>query len=186
MKYGTFPRGEMMAFAYFGAGCFWGVEVCFRKINGVIDVTTGYMGGCVPNPTYPEVCSDRTGHAEVVQVQFDPGIVRYDRLLDVFWSCHDPTTINCQGSDTGTQYRSIIFCSTPEQERIAKEKRDFLDKSGRFAKPVVTHIMPMCEFFPAEEYHQRYFEKNPGKQGCRFGHEELRKNRLFEKSEHEA
>ncbi len=155
-----------MALAYFGGGCFWGVESRFRAIFGVRDVTAGYMGGCVPNPTYAEVCSDRTGHAEVVRVDFDPAVISYDRLLDVFWECHDPTTVNCQGPDFGTQYRSIIFCCDAEQERLAKQKRLSIEKSGKFRKKIVTHILPICMFYPAEEYHQRYFEKNPDRQAC--------------------
>ena len=155
-----------MKLAYFGGGCFWGVEACFRAVQGVRDVTVGYMGGCVPNPTYGEVCSDRTGHAEVVRIEFDPAVISYEQLLDVFWDCHDPTTFNCQGSDVGMQYRSIIFCCDAEQEQIAKRKKQAFDQSGKFQKKIETHIMPICNFYPAEEYHQRYFEKNPDKQAC--------------------
>jgi len=157
-----------MALAYFGGGCFWGVEVCFRAIPGVSDVTVGYMGGCVPNPTYAEVCSDRTGHAEVVRVEFDPKVISYGQLLDVFWDCHDPTTFNCQGLDIGMQYRSVIFYCNEEQEELAKQKKLLLEKTGKFSKEIATHILPICEFYPAEEYHQRYFEKNPDKQICHF------------------
>ena len=156
-----------MAFAYFGGGCFWGVEACFRSVPGVRDVTAGYMGGCVPNPTYAEVCSDRTGHAEVVRVEFDPTAISYLQLLDVFWNCHDPTTCNCQGNDFGTQYRSVIFCCDGEQERLANQAKLSLDKTGKYPKKIETHILPICTFYPAEEYHQRYFEKNPDKQACR-------------------
>lgn len=155
-----------MSLAYFGGGCFWGVEARFRTVSGVRDVTAGYMGGCVPNPTYREVCSDQTGHAEVVCIDFDPAVVSYEQLLNVFWDCHDPTTINCQGLDIGTQYRSIIFCVDAEQEQIAKRKKRSLEKNEKFPKNIATHIMPICTFYPAEEYHQRYFEKNPDKQTC--------------------
>jgi len=157
-----------MALAYFGGGCFWGVEACFRAVPGVRDVTAGYMGGCVPNPTYTEVCSDQTGHAEVVRIEFDPAVILYDQLLDVFWDCHDPTTFNCQGADLGMQYRSVIFCCDGEQEKMAKQKKLSLDKTGKYSKEIATHILPICEFYPAEEYHQRYFEKNPDKQACHF------------------
>ena len=155
-----------MTQAYFGGGCFWGVETCFRAVPGVRDVTVGYMGGCVPNPTYQEVCSDRTGHAEVVRINFDPAAVSYEQLLEVFWNCHDPTTFNCQGTDVGTQYRSIIFCCNLNQEQTAKQKKLSLEASGKFPAQIVTHIMPICTFYPAEEYHQRYFEKNPDRQAC--------------------
>ena len=157
-----------MALAYFGGGCFWGLEACFRAVPGVHDVTVGYMGGCVPNPTYSEVCSDCTGHAEVVRVEFDDTVISYGQLLDVFWDCHDPTTFNCQGTDFGTQYRSVIFYCNDEQERLARKKKQSLDNSGKYFKEIVTHILPFCEFYAAEEYHQRYFEKNPEKQACHF------------------
>ena len=157
-----------MATAYFGGGCFWGVETCFRGVHGVRDVTVGYMGGCVPNPTYAEVCSDQTGHAEVVRVEYDPNAVSYAQLLDMFWNCHDPTSVNCQGTDFGTQYRSIIFCCDSEQELLAKQKKRSLDQSGKYSHIIATHILPICMFYPAEEYHQRYFEKNPDKLACHF------------------
>jgi len=157
-----------MALAYFGGGCFWGVEADFRAVPGVRDVTAGYMGGCVPNPTYAEVCSDRTGHAEVVRVEFDPAVISYNQLLNVFWDCHDPTAFNCQGADFGTQYRSVIFYCDEAQEHLAKQKKQSLAKTGKYLKEIVTHILPICEFYPAEEYHQRYFEKNPDKQACYF------------------
>jgi len=146
--------------ATFGAGCFWGVESFFRQVPGVIDAAVGYAGGAVPNPTYKQVCTDRTGHAEVVEVTFDPGKVSYDTLLDVFFANHDPTTLNRQGPDVGTQYRSVIFFHSPEQERAARAKKEALDKSGRFKRPIVTTIEPAPVFWRAEEYHQRYFEKN--------------------------
>lgn len=146
--------------ATFGAGCFWGVESFFRQVPGVADAAVGYAGGHVQNPTYKQVCSDRTGHAEVVEVTFDPAKVSYDTLLDVFFANHDPTTLNRQGPDVGTQYRSVIFFHSPEQERAAKAKKDTLEKSGRLRRSIVTTIEPAPAFWRAEEYHQRYFEKN--------------------------
>jgi peptide-methionine (S)-S-oxide reductase len=148
-----------MELATFGAGCFWGVEVAFRQVPGVKDALVGYLGGTLANPTYKDVCTGKTGHAEVVQVQYDPSQVTYDRLLDVFWENHDPTTLNRQGPDVGTQYRSAIFFHTPEQERAAKESKARLEASGKLRRPVVTEITPASTFYPAEDYHQRYLEK---------------------------
>jgi len=145
--------------ATFGAGCFWGVEEDFRQIPGVIDTKVGYMGGSLKNPTYQDVCTDRTGHAEVVQVTFDPAKVSYATLLDAFWNAHDPTTLNRQGPDVGTQYRSAIFFHTPEQEKEAQRSLGALQKSGRFKRPVVTKIEPAQTFYVAEDYHQRYLQK---------------------------
>jgi len=145
--------------ATFGAGCFWGVEAAFRQIKGEISTAVGYMGGNLRDPTYEDVCTDRTGHAEVVQVEFDPAQVSYDDLLRVFWENHDPTTLNRQGPDVGKQYRSVIFFHTPEQEAAAKASRDTLAKSGRFKRPIVTEIVPAGDFWRAEEYHQQYLEK---------------------------
>src|SRR5881394_284013 len=145
--------------ATFGAGCFWGVEATFRAVAGVIDAAVGYTGGTTENPTYQDVCSHTTGHAEVVQVEFDPAIVSYDQLLDVFWSNHNPTTLNRQGPDVGDQYRSVIFYHTPEQRTAAEESKTSLEKSGRFKNPIVTLIEPAPAFYRAEEYHQRYLEK---------------------------
>lgn len=147
-----------MEAATFGAGCFWGVESFFREVPGVIDAVAGYAGGRTKNPTYKDVCSDRTGHAEVVQVTFDPQKVSYDKLLDVFFQNHDPTQMNRQGPDVGTQYRSVIFTNSPEQERAARAKKEAL--AGRFRRPIVTSIEPAPAFWRAEEYHQRYLEKN--------------------------
>jgi len=153
-------RDELMTeLATFGAGCFWGVEVTFRNVKGVKDATVGYLGGTMPNPTYKDVCTGRTGHAEVVQVEYDPAEVSYDTLLDVFWNNHNPTTLNRQGPDVGTQYRSAIFYHTPEQKRIAEESKKRLEAGGRFARPVVTEITPASAFYRAEDYHQRYLEK---------------------------
>lgn len=148
-----------METATFGAGCFWGVEETFRQVPGVTDTAVGYMGGSFPNPTYKDVCTDRTGHAEVVQVIYDPAKVSYEQLLDVFWGEHDPTTPNRQGPDFGTQYRSVIFFHTPEQEVVARASRDKLAASGRLKRPIVTQIVPATTFYRAEDYHQRYFEK---------------------------
>jgi len=155
-----------MNIATFGGGCFWGVEHLFRQRRGVIDVTCGYMGGCLPNPSYEEVCSDRTGHAEVVQIRFDPTVVSYEELLEVFWSIHDPTTSNRQGNDVGTQYRSIIFFHTPQQEISARKTMHNLEEKHRFSSQITTHLCPAQPFFPAEECHQRYFEKHPDKIVC--------------------
>ena len=149
-----------MAQATFGAGCFWGVESFFREVPGVTDAVCGYAGGDLANPTYRQVCSDTTGHAEVVQVTYDPAKVSYDRLLDIFFANHDPTTMNRQGPDVGSQYRSVVFAHTPEQEAEARAKKEALNKSGRFKRPIVTAIEPFRNFYRAEDYHQRYFEKN--------------------------
>ena len=145
--------------ATFGAGCFWGVEAAFRQIRGVTSTAVGYMGGTLNNPTYQDVCTDRTGHAEVVQVEYDPAVVSYDELLKVFWQGHDPTTMNRQGPDFGTQYRSVIFFHSPEQEAAAHASKDGLEKAGAFKRPIVTEIVPAQDFWRAEEYHQQYLEK---------------------------
>ena len=150
--------------ATFAAGCFWGVEAGFRQVPGVKETTVGYTGGTVKSPTYREVCSGRTGHAEAVLVEFDADQVSYGELLDVFWALHDPTTLNRQGPDVGTQYRSAIFFETPEQEAEAAASK--ARAQSRFRRPIVTEITAASEFWPAEEYHQRYFEKN-GLAGCR-------------------
>lgn len=151
--------------ATFAAGCFWGVEATFRQIPGVIDAAVGYMGGTKANPTYDDVCTDTTGHAEVVQIEFDPTRVSYEELLTVFWSSHNPTTLNRQGPDEGTQYRSVVFFHSPDQERIAKSAKTQLDQSHIFPNPIVTEIVPATEFWRGEEYHQRYLEKR-GKTTC--------------------
>jgi peptide-methionine (S)-S-oxide reductase len=149
----------MIEKATFGAGCFWGVEANFREIDGVVDAVSGYEGGHTPNPTYKDVCTDRTGHAEVVQVEYDPAKVSYDKLLDVFWSSHDPTQVNRQGPDTGTQYRTVIFFHTPEQEQAARASKSSLEASSRFRRPIATAIEPAQTFYRAEEYHQQYLTK---------------------------
>jgi len=145
--------------ATFGAGCFWGVEATFREIDGVLDASVGYEGGHTAHPTYKDVCTDRTGHAEVVQVEYDPARVSYDQLLDVFWKAHDPTQVNRQGPDVGTQYRSVIFFHTPEQEQTARASKTALEKSGRLRRPVATQIEPAGTFNLAEDYHQQYLAK---------------------------
>ena len=152
-----------MAKATFGAGCFWGVEEDFRKIPGVVGTAVGYSGGALANPTYEDVCSDRTGHAESVRVTYDPARVRYDQLLRIFFSVvTDPTELNRQGPDVGTQYRSVIFFHDPEQEAVARASKERVAKSGKFGRPIVTEISPAQPFWRAEEYHQRYFEKRGG------------------------
>ena len=151
--------------ATFAAGCFWGVEAAFRRVPGVVDAAVGYTGGTLPNPTYRDVCSDRTGHAEAVEVVFDPARVTYEQLLDAFWAMHDPTTLNRQGPDHGSQYRSAIFFHGPEQEVAARASKERLGRSGRFPRPIVTEITPAGTFWRAEEYHQRYHEKHGGG-GC--------------------
>lgn len=144
--------------ATFGAGCYWGVEASFQKIKGINSTRVGYMGGKTKNPTYEQVCTDETGHAEVVQIKYNPSVVSYDKLLEVFWSTHDPTQLNRQGPDIGTQYRSVIFYHSEEQKQIAeKSKQKQLEK---YNKEIVTEITPAKEFFSAEEYHQKYLEKN--------------------------
>jgi peptide-methionine (S)-S-oxide reductase len=145
--------------ATFGAGCFWGVEAAFRRVDGVVETRVGYMGGTTEEPTYPDVCTGRTGHAEVVEVVYDPERVSYDHLLEVFWQIHDPTTRDRQGPDVGSQYRSVIFTHSPEQEQAARASKERLERSGRLRRPVVTEIRPAGTFWPAEEYHQRFFEK---------------------------
>lgn len=143
----------------FGAGCFWGVEETFRNTPGVVETAVGYAGGKTENPTYEDVCSDETGHAEVVQVEFDRAKVSYAELLNVFWSNHDPTTPNRQGPDVGTQYRSVVFYHSPEQKAAAEETKRELEASGRFRRPIVTQIEAAPAFWRAEEYHQRYLAK---------------------------
>jgi len=151
--------------ATFGAGCFWGVETAFRQVKGVLSTAVGYSGGTFKDPTYHDVCTGRTGHAEVVEVEYDPSKVSYEELLAVFWNIHDPTTLNRQGPDVGTQYRSAIFFHNPEQEVAAKTSKEQLQHSGRFKKPIVTELTPASPFYRAEEYHQRYLEKH-GQASC--------------------
>lgn len=148
-----------MELATFGAGCFWGVEAAFRKVKGVTSTSVGYMGGHFPNPSYLDVLSRITGHAEVAQVEYDPSKVSYQELLDLFWNIHDPTSLNRQGPDRGEQYRSVIFFHNPQQEEVAKRSMEKLQMSGRFDKDIVTEIKPVKEYYLATEEHQQYFEK---------------------------
>jgi peptide-methionine (S)-S-oxide reductase len=151
--------------ATFGAGCFWGVEATFRRMPGVTDTAVGYAGGHMPHPTYKDVCTDNTGHAEVVQVTFDPAEISYDDLLNVFWETHDPTQLNRQGPDVGTQYRSVIFTHSPEQAEAARKSKAALEAAGKFGRPIATEIVPAATFYRAEEYHQRYLERR-GEASC--------------------
>jgi peptide-methionine (S)-S-oxide reductase len=152
-----------MALATFAAGCFWGVEEAFRTLKGVKSTAVGYIGGTNSNPTYEQVCSDRTGHAEAVQIEYDPALISYGDLLEVFWNNHNPMTLNRQGPDFGTQYRSAIFFHTPEQQAAATASKE--KAQARFPRPIVTEITPASTFWQAEEYHQRYLEKR-GKTSC--------------------
>jgi peptide-methionine (S)-S-oxide reductase len=144
--------------AVFGGGCFWCTEAVFAQLKGIESLTSGYAGGRLPNPSYEKVSLGITNHAEVLRIVFDPGVISYTELLDVFWNTHDPTTLNQQGADIGTQYRSVIFFTTPEQEKLARESKSAYQASC--ANPIVTAIEPLPEFYPAEEYHQRYYEQN--------------------------
>lgn len=152
--------------ATLAAGCFWCVEAVFDDLEGVTDVVSGYSGGHKENPTYAEVCTGETGHAEVVQITFDPKIISYDDILRVFFTIHDPTTLNRQGNDVGTQYRSAIFYHNPEQKRTAEEIRDEIAAAGIYDDPIVTEITPFNRFWPAEDYHQEYFANNPNQPYC--------------------
>jgi peptide-methionine (S)-S-oxide reductase len=145
--------------ATFGGGCFWGVEATFRQLKGVTATAVGYEGGSLSHPTYRDVCGHKTGHAEVVQVEYDPAQITYEQLLDVFWKNHDPTTRNRQGPDVGTQYRSVVFYHSPQQKEAAIVFKERLAKSGKFRKPIVTEIVPAGTFWQAEDYHQQYLEK---------------------------
>jgi peptide-methionine (S)-S-oxide reductase len=156
-----------MAIATFANGCFWCTEAVFEQLRGVTQVTSGYIGGQVDHPTYKDVCNGTTGHAEALQITYDPAQVSFETLLEVFWKTHDPTTLNRQGNDVGTQYRSGIFYHTPEQKNLALEYKAKLDASGAFDKPIVTEITPATTFWPAEEYHQGYFRENPMQGYCR-------------------
>jgi peptide-methionine (S)-S-oxide reductase len=150
---------KSLAQAAFAAGCFWGSQETFEKVPGVVDTTVGFMGGTMPNPTYEDVCTDRTGHAETVLVVYDPAKVDYDQLLKIFWANHDPTTPNQQGPDVGTQYRSVVFYYTPEQKAAAESAKQHIEDSHRYTRPIVTEIVPATDFWRAEEYHQHYLDK---------------------------
>lgn len=152
--------------ATFAAGCFWGVEAAFREVEGVISTAVGYTGGATEDPAYEEVCTGETGHAEAVEVVYDPNLVTYDELLDLFWSIHDPTTRDRQGPDVGSQYRSAVFFHDPRQEAAARSAKEKLQSSGLYRREIVTEIIPASKFYRAKEYHQRYFEKH-GRRGCR-------------------
>lgn len=154
--------------ATFGAGCFWCVEAVFERLEGVLHVESGYSGGHVVNPTYKEVCNGTTGHAEVTRIIYDPAKVSFKDLLEVFWKTHDPTTLNRQGNDVGTQYRSVIFYHNEEQKQLAGEYKKKLDESGAFNNPIVTEISPLINYYPAEDYHQNYYEENPAQGYCQF------------------
>jgi peptide-methionine (S)-S-oxide reductase len=152
----------------FGGGCFWCTEAIFKQLKGVISVSSGYSGGNFKNPSYEDVCSGKTGHAEGVRIQYNPTEITFEKLLEVFFLTHDPTTINQQGADIGTQYRSVIFYTTPDQERIAHEIITKLNKSNAYQKPIVTEVVPLEEFYLAEKYHQNYFDRNKNTSYCRY------------------
>jgi peptide-methionine (S)-S-oxide reductase len=149
-----------------GGGCFWCTEAVFDDLNGVVDVVSGYSGGARPNPSYEQICTGATGHAEVVQVTFDPSVVSFSDILDVFFTVHDPTTLNRQGADVGTQYRSVIFYHTPEQQQVAQAKIAEINAANIWDAPLVTEVSPLTAFYPAEDYHQEYFRKNPYQGYC--------------------
>lgn len=159
-------KAAILEVATFGSGCFWCTEAIFERLNGVEKAISGYSGGHVINPSYKEVCNGNTGHAEVCQVYYDPGIISFSELLDVFWHTHDPTTLNRQGNDIGPQYRSVIFYSSEEQRRIAEESKRVMNVSGTFKNPIVTEISPLVNFYEAEDYHQDYFENNSEQPYC--------------------
>jgi peptide-methionine (S)-S-oxide reductase len=162
------PNNGITETATFGAGCFWCVEAVFQEMKGVTKVTSGYSGGTVKNPGYKEVCAGLTGHAEVCQIEFNPSEVSFKELLEAFWQTHDPTTLNRQGNDAGTQYRSVIFYHNETQKHLAEKYKDELNKSGAFDKPIVTAIDPFTVFYPAEDYHQNYFNQNGDAPYCQY------------------
>lgn len=157
-----------MEIATLGGGCFWCTEAIYKELKGVVSVTSGYSGGKVVNPSYREVCTGRTGHAEAIEIEFDPSVISFSELLEVFFATHDPTTLNRQGGDVGTQYRSVIFYHNPEQEETAESVIDRLNQENVFGKPVVTEVTAWKNFFAAEDYHQDYFENNPSQSYCQF------------------
>jgi peptide-methionine (S)-S-oxide reductase len=161
------PLAAGLERATFGNGCFWCTEAVFQRLKGVQSVVSGYSGGWAPNPTYQEVCSGATGHAEALQITYDPAIVSYRELLEVFWQTHDPTTLNRQDADVGTQYRSAIFYHSDQQKKLAEELKQKLDASGAFDGPIVTEVTPFTAFYPAEDYHQNYYNQHPGAMYCR-------------------
>jgi len=165
---GVINNMDSLQVATFGSGCFWCTEAIFERVNGVVKVESGYSGGTVENPTYEEVCTGTTGHAEVTQITYDPSVISFDELLEIFWKTHDPTTLNKQGNDVGTQYRSVIFYHNEEQKELAEKYKSELDKSGAWDNPIVTEISPFNNFYPAEGYHQDYYENNPKQGYCAF------------------
>jgi peptide-methionine (S)-S-oxide reductase len=160
------PLAAGLERATFGNGCFWCTEAVFQRLKGVQSVVSGYSGGWAPNPTYQDVCTGATGHAEALQITYDPAIVSYRDLLEVFWQTHDPTTLNRQGADVGTQYRSAIFYHSDVQQKLAEELKRKLDASGAFDAPIVTEVTAFTAFYPAEDYHQNYYNQNPGAMYC--------------------
>lgn len=164
----TMDQKSTLEKATLGGGCFWCLEAVFERIDGVKSVTSGYAGGTVANPTYKQVCTGTTGHAEVVQIEYDPKIVTYEQLLDVFWECHDSTTLNRQGADAGTQYRSVIFYHDDKQKDLAEKSKATLSSSGTYSDPIVTEISPLKGFYKAEDYHQGYFDNNQSAPYCTF------------------
>ena len=152
--------------ATFGAGCFWCVEAIFERLNGVIDVQAGYTGGNIKYPTYEDICTGNTGHAEVIQIEYNSNIISYEKLIDIFWKSHDPTTLNRQGADIGTQYRSVLFYHSDKQREIAENSMKRADQSGIHANPIITEIIPIGKFYPAEDYHQDYYRLNPNAPYC--------------------
>lgn len=163
----NFENSDKLDTATFGAGCFWCVEAIFQQVNGVISVQSGYSGGNIINPSYKEVCSGRTGHAEVCQLVYNPSVVSFDELLEIFWQTHDPTTLNRQGADVGTQYRSVVFYHNDYQKDRAKYFKDKLNTENAFSNPVITEISPFINFYKAEDYHQNYYNLNSGEGYCR-------------------
>jgi len=159
---------EELQLATLGSGCFWCTEAFFLRLKGVESVVSGYSGGKVKNPTYREVCTGLTGHAEVIQVKFDPKVITYEEILEVFWNTHDPTTLNKQGNDEGPQYRSVVFYHNDEQKKVAQQYKDQLAKSGVFKSPIVTEITPFKVFYAAEDYHQNYYALNPNQGYCQY------------------
>jgi peptide-methionine (S)-S-oxide reductase len=164
----TIPAGVVTDTATFATGCFWCTEAIFQELKGVLKATSGYSGGAVANPSYEEVCAGTTGHAECLQIIYDPKVISYDELLEVFWESHDPTSLNRQGNDVGTQYRSAIFYHNPEQKQKAEHYKSELDKSGAYNKPIVTEISPFKAFYPAENYHQNYYNLHGSQPYCSF------------------
>jgi len=161
-------QGKKLQKATFGSGCFWCTEAVFELVDGVTSVTSGYTDGNIKNPTYEEVCSEKSGHAEAIQLTFDSEVISYGELLEIFWKTHDPTTLNRQGNDAGTQYRSVIFYHSEEQKQLAEKYKDALDKSGAWTNPIVTEILPATEFYKAEDYHQDYYSNNPNQGYCAY------------------